>query len=238
MLNIQSMLQARSLAFSFIVTRLMSLTVISLTLMSFFASAPAMASSWSEELYDEKNDIRVFTRKVKGSDMMAFRAITHIESTLTAPIALLQDVERAHKWVFSCQAMALIEKISETDALYYMVTDMPWPVSNRDSISATHISQDAETKVVRVDISARNDVFPENNDHVRIREMDGFWQMTPQGNGVIEVVYEAHADPGGGLPSWLVNSFLVDAPLETLRGFRKLITEKRYQTASMSFIEN
>ena len=195
------------------------------------ASAPAHAGkAWHEAHYDEKDDIRVFTRKVKGSDMMTFRAITHVKSTLTAPIALLEDAERAHKWVFSCKAMALIEQVSNTSALYYMVTDMPWPVSNRDSISETSVSQDPDSYVVRVDISARNDVFPENDDHVRIRTMTGYWQMTPQDDGVIEIVYEAHADPGGGLPSWLVNSFLVDAPLETLRGFRDLIGEEQYQT--------
>lgn len=203
-----------------------------------FVSASVFAGSWNESLYDEKNDIRVFTRKIKGSDMMAFRAITHIESTLTAPIALLEDVDRAHKWVFSCKAMALIEQITDTNALYYMVTNMPWPVSNRDSISETRVSQNPKTKIVRVDISARNDVFPENSDHVRIREMTGYWQMTPLDNGVVEVIYEAHADPGGGLPSWLVNSFLVDAPLETLRGFRDLIDESKYQTASRTYIVN
>lgn len=218
----------------------MCLSLLTAVMVSTFAYAsPAQAGkSWSEALYDEKEDIRVFTRKIEGSDMMAFRAITHIESTLTATIALLEDAERARKWVFSCKAMALIEQVSDTDALYYMVTDMPWPVSNRDSISQTHISQDSETKVVRVDISARNDVFPENDDHVRIREMSGFWQMTPQENGVIEIIYEAHADPGGGLPSWLVNSFLVDAPLETLRGFRDLIGEEQYQTSLRTYIKN
>lgn len=205
---------------------------------SVYVSPVQADKAWSEAFYDGKEDIRVFTRKIEGSDMMAFRAITHIQSTLTATIALLEDADRAHKWVFSCKAMALIEQVSDTDALYYMVTDMPWPVSNRDSISQTHISQDSETKVVRVDISARNDVFPENDDHVRIREMSGFWQVSPQDNGLVEVIYEAHADPGGGLPSWLVNSFLVDAPLETLRGFRDLIGEDQYQTALREYIKN
>ena len=197
---------------------------------------PASAGDWKEATYDEEHDIRVFTRSVKGSDMKAFKAITHVQSSLTAPVALLQDVDRSHEWVFNCKAMALIEELSDTEAVYYMVTEMPWPVKNRDSISQTVITQNPETKTVRVDIDARNDVFPENDDHVRIRKMTGYWQFVPQGDGVIEVTYEAHANPGGGLPSWLVNSFVVDAPINTLRGFRDLISEDVYQSAQRNFI--
>ena len=60
--------------------------------------------------------------------------------------------------------------------------------------------------------------------------------FTPLANGQVEVVYEAHADPGGGLPSWLVNSFVVDAPLNTLRGLREKIGKEVYQSASRAYI--
>ena len=200
------------------------------------ACLPAFAGDWKEATYDDDDDIRVFTRSVKGSDMNAFRAVTHVKSTLAAPVALLQDTARTQDWVFKCKAMALIEEQSETQALYYMVTEMPWPVKNRDSISETTISQDPVSKAVRVDVAARNDVWPENDDNIRIRKMNGYWLFTPKGDGVIEVTYEAHADPGGGLPSWLVNSFVVDAPLNTLRGFRRLIGEEQYQGAERPFI--
>ena len=117
-----------------------------------------------------------------------------------------------------------------------MITNMPWPVKDRDSITETRVSQDQESLVVRVDMKARNDVFPSNDDFIRIREMNGYWLFTPKEGNQIEVIYEAHADPGGGLPSWLVNSFLVDAPLNTLRGFRQLIGEEIYQKADRAFI--
>lgn len=197
---------------------------------------PAQAGDWRESYYDKDNDVRVFTRRVEGSDMNAFRGVTFVNSTLTAPIALLQDVDRAHEWVFNCKAMAVIEELSPTNALYYTVTSMPWPVMNRDSISETHILQDPQTGAVTVTMDARNDVFPENDDHVRVRQFSGTWTIEPQGEGVVKVTYEAHADPGGGIPSWLVNSFVVDAPLNTLRRFRRLVVEEQYQTATRDFI--
>ena len=71
----------------------------------------AVAGDWEEVAYDKDEDIRVYTRYVEGSDMKAFKGITTLESTVTAPIALLQDVKRAHEWVFNCKAMDLIEEI-------------------------------------------------------------------------------------------------------------------------------
>jgi len=194
------------------------------------------ADDWNEATYDKENDIRIFTRHVEGSDTLAFKAITHVTGRLTAGVALLQDAQRTKDWVFNCKIMEEIELISDTQGIYYMITNMPWPVKDRDSITETRVSQDQESLVVRVDMKARNDVFPSNDDFIRIKEMSGYWLFTPIEGNQIEVVYEAYADPGGGLPSWLVNSFLVDAPLNTLRGFRQLIGEEIYQKANRAFI--
>ena len=40
------------------------------------------------------------------------------------------------------------------------------------------------------------------------------------------MTYEVHTEPGGSVPSWLANSFVVDAPLQTLQGLRAKV-EKR-----------
>lgn len=207
-----------------------------MVLLSALSFSVVAADDWNEATYDKENDIRIFTRHVEGSDTLAFKAITHVTGRLTAGVALLQDAPRTKDWVFNCKIMEEIELISDTQGIYYMITNMPWPVKDRDSITETRVSQDQESLVVRVDMRARNDVFPSNDDFIRIKEMSGYWLFTPIEGNQIEVVYEAHADPGGGLPSWLVNSFLVDAPLNTLRGFRQLIGEEIYQKANRAFI--
>lgn len=194
------------------------------------------AGDWQEVRYDDKEDIRVFTQKMKGSEFKAFRAVTRVNSTLTGLVALLEDADAAKDWVFKCRRMELIESLSPTESYYYMITDMPWPVKNRDSISLAKVTQDAATGQVRVDIQAANGIKKSRKGYVRIREMSGYWLFTPLANGQVEVVYEAHADPGGGLPSWLVNSFVVDAPLNTLRGLREKIGKEVYQSASRAYI--
>ena len=48
----------------------------------------------------------------------------------------------------------------------------------------------------------------------------------PKGDNLTEVTYQVHTEPGGSVPSWLANSFVVDAPFNTLSGLRTL-AEKR-----------
>ena len=203
-----------------------------------FVSSHAQAADWQKQLYDKENDILVYTRKVKGSKMKAFRAITRIKSNLSGLVALLEDTSRTHKWVYKCKAMALIEQVTETEAIYYMLTDMPWPVKDRESISQTNLFQDPVSKVVRINVMAKNDVFPENDELIRVRKMQGYWQLTPLDDGMVEVIYEAHADPGGGLPSWLVNSFVVEAPHNTLLGLRKEVSREEYQKKKVPYVSN
>ena len=52
-------------------------------------------------------------------------------------------------------------------------------------------------------------------------KVEGFWSLTPR-EGEIEVIYEVHSEPGGSVPAWLANSFVVDAPFNTLQGLRQL----------------
>lgn len=213
-------------------TLIVSLSMLSLSLLPQTVSA----SDWQEVRYDKDEDIRVYTRKVKGSDFKAFRAVTRVNSTLTGLVALLEDADVAKDWVFKCRRMELIESVSPTQSYYYMITDMPWPVKNRDSVSLATVTQNADTGQVRVNITAANDIKKSKKGYVRIHEMTGYWLFTSLEAGLVEVIYEAHADPGGGLPSWLVNSFVVDAPLNTLRGLREKIGNEAYQSARREYI--
>ncbi|MGH8352275.1 MAG: START domain-containing protein, partial [Pseudomonas sp.] len=50
--------------------------------------------------------------------------------------------------------------------------------------------------------------------------VEGLWKLVPMGGGEVEVTYQVHSEPGGSVPSWLANSFVVDAPYNTLAALR------------------
>ena len=41
-------------------------------------------------------------------------------------------------------------------------------------------------------------------------------------NGQVQVIYQVHNEPGGKIPSWLVNSIVITQPYNTLKNMKKL----------------
>lgn len=193
---------------------------------------------WELKKENEKLGIKVYTRAVEGSDLKEFRGEMEIKSTLTAPLALIEDVPRATEWMHNCGKLEMLENTNPGEAVSYMITVTPWPVTDRDTVVHTVASQDQESLAVRVDINAKNNVLPEEDDYIRITTMSGFWSFTPTSDQNIKVVYQVHGEPNGSLPSWLANSIVVDTPYNTLKNMKKLLKEDKYQTAALSYITN
>jgi len=55
---------------------------------------------------------------------------------------------------------------------------------------------------------------------------------------MVEVLYQVHSEPGGNLPSWLVNSIVVSQPFYTLVKMKKMITRPKYRNAEYEFIKD
>ena len=88
------------------------------------------------------------------------------------------------------------------------MNDAPWPVADRDAITLNVISQNQVTLVVTIGISGVPDFVPTKPGLVRVEKLKGFWQFSPLENGIVEVVYQVHNEPGGNLsreerPRWI-----------------------------------
>lgn len=68
--------------------------------------------------------------------------------------------------------------------------------------------------------------LPEVDGYVRVSRIDGFWEFAPKEGGEVEVTYQVHTEPGGNVPSWLANKFVVEAPYNTLRQLRSLAEDR------------
>nr|WP_322941865.1 START domain-containing protein [Pseudomonas sp. s4] len=166
----------------------------------------------------EEEGVRVYLADVPGSKYKAYRGVVTINGDLAGVKAAQEDVEGSCTWIFSCQQQRLLATRDDVSELYTRFA-MPWPVKARDSVIQVTTRTDADGSVTRL-LKALPDRLPEERDFVRVRRVDGQWQLKPLADGKVEVTYEVHTEPGGSVPSWLANSFVVDAPLQTLQGLR------------------
>ncbi|PKM31021.1 MAG: hypothetical protein CVV08_15540 [Gammaproteobacteria bacterium HGW-Gammaproteobacteria-12] len=187
-----------------------------LAMMLCAAAVQADERQW--QLEREEDGVSVYLADVPGSKYKAYRGVVTISADLAAVQAVQEDVTGSCSWIFSCQQQRLLETDGDVSELYTRF-EMPWPVKARDSVIQVTTRTDGDGGVTRL-LKAVPQRLPEEKGFVRVQRVDGQWRLKPLGEGRVEVIYEVHTEPGGSLPSWLANSFVVDAPLQTLQGLR------------------
>lgn len=181
------------------------------------ALAEGQAAEW--RLVKDEAGIQVYLQQIPGSSFQAFRGVTRIRADMSRLLALQEDVSAACAWIHACSEQRLLKHEGDLSWAYSRF-HTPWPVQPRDSILQVTTKRGADGSVTRV-LKGVADYLPEQKGFVRVSKVEGFWTLTPLA-GEVEVIYQVHSEPGGSVPAWLANSFVVDAPFNTLQGLRQL----------------
>ena len=207
--------------------------------------ARTKAGDWQLVKKDDANDILVYYRTLESSNV-EFRGITHLRASLSSFIALLKDFETLPEWAYRTDKVVTLKQTSQTEAYVYTIHPMPWPFMPRDSVLLSHIYQNPQTLAVTVKGHAVPDYIPLNDHYVRISSGESFWQLTPMGEGTIEVVFQGYGDPGGSFSESvftsaifrsLVKLYLWKLPYKTLKRMRHHIQSERYHKKRFNFIQ-
>lgn len=204
---------------------------------SFNVSAESKDTKWELEKSKKSIGLNIYTRYIKGSDLKAFKAEVTVKQPIGAVFSVLADHDNSCNWIANCAEYQMFEQ-SEGANYSYMVNEAPWPVSNRDAIVRSVVSQNQETFEVMITLEGKPKYLPKTEDNIRIPKMDGFWKLIPVDEDTTTIVYQVHANPGGGLPTWLSNSVVVDTPYDTMRGLLKQLKKEKYDHVSHPDVKN
>ena len=203
---------------------------------SFFSGdVVLLTNEW--ELVEEKDGIKVYTRNIVGKDFKELKMHGVIKGqSLSSFVALFHDIDSYDKWVYSFGEAKVLKHLSETEMIYYLRSDFPWPLSDRDFVVKNKIWQDSGTLAFHSQSEIYHEFLDENSDCVRVQEFEATWVITPSAKGEFHLDYTFYTDPGGNIPAWLVNSFLDVGPLHTVENLEKTASEDQYKKVSFSFI--
>ncbi len=199
---------------------ILRMTLLSAALLG--ASGAAMAEDW--QLAKDEDGVKVYLSSVPGSKYKAYRGVVDIKADVASTNALQEDVKGSCKWIHACAEMRLLKSEGDNSWTYSKI-DMPWPVTGRDFNDTATTEKTADGGLIR-HLQAEPTYIPEEKGEIRVPKLVGEWKLVPKGAGVTEVTYQVQTEPGGSIPSWLANSFVVDAPMNTLKGLRAA-AEKR-----------
>ncbi|MCB0807122.1 MAG: START domain-containing protein [Bacteroidales bacterium] len=181
------------------------------------------------ELRKDKNGIRVYSR---SSDIIPFDELKAETILAFSPETLLNvmlDIKNYPEWVSDVESARLLSREGDTAQTYYSVIGVPFPFEDRDVVYYNTFQFDENFNSLVITIEAVNDVMNEQDDYVRMSFGKGKWTAKKTDEGHSSVSLQMLADPGGNIPAWLVNKFIVDSPFNTLSNLKEFGKKEQYQ---------
>lgn len=193
----------------------------------------------------QRKGITVWEAPVANSKMLGFKAQAVFNAPIRRIFATIQDVKNASEWVPNTKQVALIENpsfdkstsIRTGKAKLYFIISMPFPLTNRDLVVSSKFTQDEQGNITIENFSAKDKRFPVNDKYIRIHEYKGAWYLEKISDNKTRVTLSGHADPAGGIPSWVANMFVTQQPYDMMINMRKQITNKRYDNVKVPFLD-
>ncbi len=178
-----------------------------------------MQTNW--ELKKEKDGIKVYLANSDETNMKQFKVETFVKANPRKIADAVVDLENNYKWFLDVEQAELLKQIGKNEFVFKQVIQMPFPFKNREVIEYCKVTE-LPNGVVRIDLKEDNTFIPESKDYVRMPISRGYWILTPAGAGT-DIEYSFLADPGGSIPAWIANQFIVSNPLKTIKNLREYL---------------
>jgi hypothetical protein len=173
------------------------------------------SQSW--DFIKEKDGIKIYTRKEANNDLKSFKGETYIHTKFENVTALIGNVKNFDWWDDDITEIKVLLNEKEKHIQYYLIYDVPWPVTDRDLVVDAIITTDPLTGIRVVEARPLPNVIPEKPNLIRIKKYWQKWTLIPIEPGVVHVILEGFVDPGGSVPAWLYNMVITETPLKVIR---------------------
>lgn len=195
-----------------------------LILLTVFSSSFAAGQENGWKLAKSGDGVEVYTRSKEGDKVKEFKAKTTVNKSVDAVMKLIDDVSRYPEWQDNCDEAYLIETEDAKRVVARYTASTPWPFTDRDVVIEMKKEPQANG-AMNIRLTSQHSLYPEKKGYVRIVNAGGFWEIEPLSDNSSSVTYQFHADPGGSVPNWLINMFIVQGPYNSLKAMKGLLNE-------------
>lgn len=186
----------------------------------FFSSNLFALGEW--ELEKNANGIKVYTRKNEGDRIKQFKAVSTIFASRMKIAEVVTRITDYPNWYPHCGEAKVRKIVSSTERLVYYRVDLPWPADDRDCLMTMRVKVNKAKKETIIHFN-NSEGEEKLSDAIRMTDADGFWKLTSLEDEKTKVTYQFSSDPGGNLPAWIINMFIVDGPYETFIELKKKV---------------
>jgi hypothetical protein len=207
------------------------------TFLLFLIFAPSKVFSQKSptdwKLVTSEDGIKVYTRVSEKSNIKEVRITATFDIALEAFIEALNDVPAYSKWVYKCRAPKLISTVSESEFFYYLQSDLPFPLSDRDLVVHANQRRDKIKKTFNTHSVSAPKKVEKASGMVRVEFYESSWSIQQKDNGTIDIDYKVLTDPAGSLPTWLVNLTITQGPLHSFKNLESYARKRAKSTGKI-----
>jgi len=183
----------------------------------------------------ESNGIVGYSRPGPKSDINELKGVGIIDAPVAAVEALIRDTSADTEYMYKCKEASEVNipglKNTADTKYFYNVTAMTYPVSDRDVVGKANWSIDKTTGTVYLHAEGIKSDYKLDKNKVRLPSLVADYILVPKGPDKTEITYINIADPGGNLPSFLVNLFSKNLAIQTIEGMREMVKKDKYKNA-------
>lgn len=191
----------------------------------------AASEDWKK--IGESDGIVGYTRPTTKSSVDEIKAVGIVDAPVAVVEAVIRDISVMPEYAYLCKEAFMIntpEIKSEGDVIsFYSLTNLPFPVSDRDAVAKSIWTVDKATGTVYCHAEGVKTAYKQSKDVVRMPLSIIDCTLVPKGANKTQVIYQILADPGGELPSWLVKMLSKDYGIKTIAGLRKMATKDKFK---------
>ena len=196
--------------------------VFTLVLISLISLNSISQSEWEYET--TKNGVKVYTGPKEGSKHKQCKAIVEINTTIDEFCRYITNPENYISHSSRIKFLKTLKK-GKNSAYYYLAINVPM-FSDRDGVYYVEQKSKTDTKA-KVEIKAKPTMLEDQKGFVRVKISHTIYNVEKTTNGIKMTMF-MHADPGGSVPGWVANMFLVDSPLEICAAIKNDLETKSY----------
>lgn len=205
-------------------TLVAALALGTLPLVSFVPSASAEGATW--ERVTDDSGVVVFKQEVAGSPVIAFKGVGSVDAPIGQVIAAVTDTARTTEWMDSTVESRTLRKVSPLEQIIYTHIKTPPGLTDRDFVTQARGEFDPAVKRFTVHIRSVNEPGAPTTSFVRGEIHHSSFVLTSiDGGKKTLVTTEIHADPKGSVPTFIVNAFQKNWPINTIKNLRKQVAK-------------
>ena len=177
---------------------------------------------------EQEKDITVYSQKIDGSGAARLKGVLYLPFSVDDAAKILMDIPNQITFIPFCKTIQVLKEellgLDRKRTLVYQVNAIP-VVSDRDMVleALTWSENKDAQRIWRSEFKAVSDKGPPaTKGMVRIAHLKGNWRLAPAPDEKGSILtYMNHAELGGLVPNFIVDSVRIKNMVKLLKGLRQ-----------------